>query len=73
MYNRLLTVVYDPGLGGEFLAWVLGQNESYVPTSVYVNSNNNYFKLYSEATTFGFNRPFTGIQAETIRRLYKIC
>ena len=52
MYNRLLTVVYDPGLGGEFLAWVLGQNELYVPTSVYVNSNNRWRMVDGQSTPF---------------------
>tara|TARA_R110001606_G_scaffold130169_1_gene265404 strand:- start:98 stop:748 length:651 start_codon:yes stop_codon:yes gene_type:complete len=52
MYNRLLTVVYDPGLGGEFLAWILGQNESYVPTSVYVNSNNRWRMVDGKSTPF---------------------
>jgi hypothetical protein len=61
MYNRLLTVIYDPGLGGEFLAWVLGQNELYVPSSVSVNSNNRWRVIDGQSSPFHVMDEWNGI------------
>jgi hypothetical protein len=40
--NKAISLIYSPGQGGEFLAWLVGQNPAFAPVQSRINNNNKW-------------------------------
>jgi hypothetical protein len=40
--NKAISLIYSPGHGGEFLAWLVGQNPAFAPVQSRINNNNKW-------------------------------